>query len=89
MRFKPAVFAVADTYQILVPVTSPSLMWAVVGDRCYYDHANGVLRSKCKVHHMTVPAAALEEAGGYTICERRILHRKAYGPSRRRTRAPI
>lgn len=79
MRYKPAVFAVADAYQILVPVASPSLMWAVVGGRCYYDHANGVLRSKCKVHHMTVPAAALEKAGGYTICERRIPHRKAYG----------
>lgn len=79
MQHKPAVFAVSDTYQILVPVSAPSLMWVRVGERCYYDHANGVLRSKCKVHHMTVPAAALDEARAYTICERRILHRKAYG----------
>lgn len=79
MQFKPAVFAVADTYQILVPVTKPSLMWVRVGDRCFYDHANGVLRSKCRVHHMTVPASVLDAAGSYVICERRILHRKAYG----------
>ena len=79
MQHKPAVFAVADTYQILVPVTTPSLMWIRVGERCFYDHANGVLRSKCRVHHITVPAAALNEAGAYTVCERRIPHRKAYG----------
>ena len=78
MQHSPAVFAVGNDYQILVPVTTPSLMWVRVGDRCFYDHANGVLRSKCKVHHMSVPAATLEEAGGYTICERRIPHRKAY-----------
>ncbi len=79
MQHKPAVFAVSDSYEILVPVSKPSLMWARVGDRCFYDHENGVLRSKCKVHHMTVPATALEKAGAYTICERRIPHRKAYG----------
>ena len=78
MQHKPAVFAVSDTYQILVPVASPSLMWVRVGERCYYDHANGVMRSRCKVHHMTVPAAELDEAGAYTICERRIPHRRAY-----------
>ena len=75
MQYKPAVFAVENEYQILVPVTKPSLMWVRVGEQCFYDHANGVLRSKCKVHHMTVPAAVLEEAGGYTVCERRIPHR--------------
>lgn len=79
MQYKPAVFAVEDTYQILVPVTIPSLMWVRVGGQCYYDHANGVMRSDCKVHHMTVPAAVLDEARGYTVCERRIPHRKAYG----------
>ena len=78
MQYKPAVFAVSNNYQILVPVTAPSLMWVRIGDRCYYDHANGVLRSKCKVHRMTVPAAVLDQAGEYTICERRIPHRKAY-----------
>ena len=78
MQYKPAVFAVENEYQILVPVTKPSLMWVRVGEQCFYDHANGVLRSKCKVHHMTVPAVVLEEAGGYTVCERRIPHRRAY-----------
>ena len=79
MQHKPAVFAVSDTYQILVPVTTPSLMWIRIGDQCFYDHENGVLRSSCKVHRMTVPAALLDEAGAYTVCERRIAHRKAYG----------
>lgn len=78
MQHKPAVFAVADTYQILVPVTVPSLMWVQVGDRCFHDHENGVMRSKCKVHRMTVPCGLLEQAGAYTVCERHIPHRKAY-----------
>lgn len=78
MQHKPAVFAVADTYQILVPVTTPSLMWVRIGEQCFYDHSNGVLRSKCRVHHVTVPASVLDAAGSYTVCERRILHRKAY-----------
>ena len=79
MQFKPAVFAVGETYQILVPVITPSLMWVRVGDRCFYDHAAGVLRSKCRVHRMTVPMDILDKAGEYTVCERLIPHRKAYG----------
>lgn len=78
MQYKPAVFAVSDTYQILVPVSVPSLMWVRVGDRCYYDHANGVLRSKCKVHRFCVPTDVLESARAYTVCERRIPHRLPY-----------
>lgn len=78
MQYKPAVFAVGDAYQIMVPVTVPSLMWVRVGDRVFYDHAAGVMRTKCRVHRMTVPMALLDEAKSYTICERLLPHRRAY-----------
>ncbi|MBQ7547448.1 MAG: metallophosphoesterase [Clostridia bacterium] len=78
MQYKPAVFAVGDEYQILIPVVAPSLMWIKVGDRCYYDHAAGVLRSKCRVHRVHVPMQALDEAGCYTVCERLLPHRRPY-----------
>ena len=76
MKTAPAVFAVRDTYQIMVPVKSESLMWVRVGDRCYYDSSSGVLRSDVAVHRMTVPMCALDEAGEYTICYRKVLERK-------------
>ena len=78
MRYAPAVFAVENEYQILVPVESSSLMWVRVGDRCFYDDSNGVLRSETDVHRMCVPMPLLDEAGKYTICERQLPHRLAY-----------
>ena len=78
MRFAPAVFAVNDEYQILVPVESCSLMWVRVGDRCFYDDSNGVLRSETRIHRMTVPRQLLDTARWYTVCERQLPKRKAY-----------
>ena len=77
-QYKPAVFAVGDEYQIMIPVIVPSLMWIRVGERCYYDHASGVMRTKCRVHSIRVPMAELDAAGSYTVCERLLPHRKAY-----------
>ena len=78
MRFTPAVFAVGENYQILVPVSASSLMWVRVGDQCFYDDNNGVLRSETDMHRMTVPMSLLDAAGAYTICERMLPHRRAY-----------
>lgn len=76
----PAVFAVGNTYQIMVPVVNQSLMFVKVGDKCYYDESNGIMRSLTPVHRMTVPMAELDAAGKYTICEREIIDRKPYRP---------
>lgn len=76
----PAVFAVGDEYQIMVPVIYRSLMWVKVGDKCYYDDSNGILRSLDKIHRIRIPAKELDRAGKYTVCERRIIWRKPYFP---------
>ncbi len=78
MKTAPAVFAVHDSYQIMVPVTCESLMWVKVGDECYYDDSNGILRSAVTTHRITVPCEELDKAGKYTVCYRKITERKPY-----------
>jgi len=78
IRFTPAVFAVKDTYQIMVMVESDSLMWVKVGENCYYDDSNGVMRSSVRIHRMIVPAAELEKEGSYTVCFRKMVERRVY-----------
>lgn len=76
----PTIYAVRDTYVVIVPVTQPTLMWVKVGDNEYYDDSNGILRSASLTHKMTVPAAELDKAGRYTVCYRRVINRKPYYP---------
>lgn len=78
LKCAPAVFAVGENYQIIVLVNSETVMWVKVGDKCFYDESNGILRSAKRIHKITVPADVLEKACSYTICYRRIIKRKAY-----------
>jgi len=74
----PAVFAVGNDYQIMVPVKSPILFFVEVNGRKYYDHSNGIIRSATSVHRVTVPMAELDKAGEYTVGYRKIIERKPY-----------
>lgn len=74
----PTVYAVGKNYQIIVPVICDNVMWVQVGDRCFYDDSNGILRSACTTHKMTVPMEILDEAKKYTVCYRNIIERKPY-----------
>ena len=78
LKTAPAVYAVREEYQILALVEAPCVMWVKVGDQCYYDDSNGVLRSAVEVHRMHVPMEELEQAGEYTVCYRAVLERKPY-----------
>lgn len=75
---QPCVFAVNDTYHIMVPAKEESLMWVKVGDHCYYDESNGILKSHSGVHRMIVPMEELDRVGKYVLCERIIIKRKPY-----------
>lgn len=83
LKTKPAVFAVDNEYQIMVPVTAPSLMWVRIGDRFFYDESNGIMRSIISVHRICVPMDVLDEAGSYTVCEKEIIERLPYFPTTR------
>lgn len=73
-----AVFALTDSYQIMVYTEIPSLMYVKVGDECYFDDSNGVMRSNTIVHRLTVPMEALDACGAYTVVQRPIIERKPY-----------
>ncbi len=74
----PAVFAVGNTYQIMVPVKSETLMWVKVGERSFYDHANGTMRSADPIHRMTVPMSLLDTERKYRVYYRIVTERKPY-----------
>lgn len=78
LKTAPAVFAVGEDYQIMVPVSCETVMWVKVGDKCFYDESNGILRSAKRIHRMVVPCEILDKEGKYTICYRKVIKRKAY-----------
>lgn len=78
LKFTPAVFAVKDEYQIMVPVNFETLMWVKVGDELFYDESNGILRSNVSTHRIPVSKEALDKEGKYTVCYRKIIERKPY-----------
>ncbi len=80
LKTTPAVFAVGTDYQIMVPVTKPSLFWVEIDGEKFCDAQNGIMRSICTVHRVTVPMEFLDRAGKYTVCEREIIDRKPYFP---------
>ena len=78
LKTAPAVFAVGTDYQIMVQVTRESMFWVKVGDKCYYDESNGILRSLSEHHRAIVPMAELDKAGKYTVCVHPLIERKPY-----------
>ena len=78
MKTSPAVFAVGRDYIISIPLKSPCLAFVRVGDRCYYDHSNGILRSSTDIHKIKLPMDALDAEGKYTVCLRPMIARKPY-----------
>lgn len=87
LLYSPAVFAVGENYQIIVPVDRESLFWVRVGDTDYYDESNGVMRTRTRVHRVSVPMEELDRAGSYTVFEKEMLERRPYFPvSREETR---
>lgn len=74
----PIVYAVGKDYQIMVPVACETVMWVKVGEHSFFDDSNGILRSACTTHRMTVPSALLDREKKYTVCYRVIRERKPY-----------
>lgn len=74
----PTVFAVEDTYQIAVKNEPKTVMWIKIGDKCFYDASNGILKSDVGIHKITVPADLLDSYGSYKVCTREMKERKPY-----------
>ena len=76
----PTVFAVGDQYQIFMPFSDEVIVWVKVGDHVFYDHCNGVLRSRTNMHRVTLPMRVLDEAKEYTVVYRKMIDRSPYFP---------
>lgn len=77
----PTVFAVGNNYNIFVPFSDEVIMWVRVGDRVYYDHCNGILRSNTNMHKVELPMSVLDEAKQYTVVYKKMIERKPYFPT--------
>ena len=80
IKFTPAVFAVKNTYQIMVRVNAPCVMWVRIGERNFYDDSNGILRSNTDIHRIIVPMSILDTEKKYTVCYRGMPERPALFP---------
>ena len=78
LKTAPAVFAVENTYQIMVETERAVLFSVRVGNEEYFDESNGILRSLSDLHRVIVPMEALDAAGEYTVCVRPLIERKPY-----------
>ena len=85
--YHPTVFALGNTYQIITPVKKEMLFWVEVGNKKYFDHSNGILRSSTLVHKVVVPMEELNRERKYTVCYKNIIDRKPYFPESEETRA--
>ncbi len=77
--YDAVVYAVEDTYQIVFSTSDSAMAWVTVDGQDYYDLYAGSARSKDKVHKVTVPQAALDAAGGYTVTARQMIYRGPFG----------
>ena len=75
----PTVYAVEDEYQIIFTTTTDATVWIEVGEDTYYDLYAGSQKSESKVHKVSLPMSALDEAKAYTIHIQQILMRGPYG----------
>ena len=80
MPYHPAVFAMGEVYQILIPLAQEAILRVEVGERRFYDDMCGVLRSSDLIHRVEIPMSILDEAKEYTVVYQRIIDRKAYFP---------
>lgn len=81
LKTAPAVFAVGNEYQIMVPARNNLLLWVTVGEQTFYDHVGGVMRSAVPVHRVHVPMTLLDRAGAYTVHYKKMIDRTPYFPT--------
>lgn len=67
MTVEPTVFVAENEYQIIWETKRPSAAWVVVGDAVFADSEAGNLYWNRKIHKVSVPMEALDEAKGYEV----------------------
>lgn len=76
LKTMPVVYAVGNNYQIFFVANVSMLAYVKIGDKVYYDHSNGVIRSNTNTHKIIVPMSVLDKAKKYTLCYKIMNQRK-------------
>ena len=79
LSYEPVVYAVEDEYQIVFSTSDNAIGWVNIGGVEYYDLYAGSMKSADKVHKITVPQEALDEACGYSVNYRQMIYRGPFG----------
>lgn len=82
ITYEPVVYAVEDEYQIVFSSRVESQGFVEIGGVKYYDTYAGSQRSTERVHKVSVPMEALDQAGEYTVTVQRYIYRGPFGAIR-------
>ncbi len=77
--YKPVVYAVEDTYQIIFSTNHSATAWVEIDGERYYDLFAGSMKSEDTVHKITVPQEKLDEAKSYSIHAEKMIYRGPFG----------
>ena len=77
--YKPVVYAVEDTYQIVFSTSTDSLGWVVIDGVEYHQTSAGSQISRTKVHKISVPMEKLDSAKTYSIYSQKLIYRGPFG----------
>lgn len=81
----PAVFAVEDTYQIVFTTRAKGTAWVEIDGVEYNETYAGYRTTESRIHKITVPMEALDNAGEYTLCAKAMLLRGPYSSMQGKT----
>lgn len=81
----PAVFAVEDTYQIVFTTSAKGTAWVEIDGVEYNETYAGYRVTEDRIHKVTVPMEALDNADTYTICAKSMLLRGPYSSMQGKT----
>ena len=81
----PAVFAVEDTYQIVFTTSAKGTAWVEIDGVEYNETYAGYRMTEDRIHKVTVPMEALDNADSYTICAKSMLLRGPYSSMQGKT----
>ena len=78
LKFHPAVFAVGNSYQIIVTTVNEAFVKIKIDNREFIDDSNGILKSQSRTHKFSIPQSLLDFAKTYTVIEKPIIRRLPY-----------
>lgn len=81
----PAVFAVEDTYQIVFTTSAKGTAWVEIDGVEYNETYAGYRVTEDRIHKVTVPMEALDNADSYTIYAKSMLLRGPYSSMQGKT----